>query len=439
MSGAVMNIDEAEMKSLGEQYSREQKHYELLSEHVMAECQQYKRLNPRGLRVVFSRQPLVKEWESTIAKIRSKRLGGNSNYGISDVKDLIGLTILCAYESDKTDIHKWIGKAFFIESYEEKADESGHRARHYIVRVHADLYASKPYWQEKRCEIQVKTLLEEAFDAKAHDLTYKPGHLPVTPKIKKQFKHFSDVMLAFDMQSEFLKGLILDSEHQIALRRAACIGFYLDFPADLAYGALHGIDPKVEDPSSERMRNDLTTIQRLHRQEPNIRLCRLTAAYALRFRDQAFVQQALIMCNPLAKSVTNDSGAMLIDVAMIEWALSDFDSAMSHLLLGIEHASTLAATASLAAAKSTFVYLYADRTVSQKPAVRESWRARAQIYFDELKESSDDATQDSIGFYRIVFGSTRDEVEEGRRMVKKATTLPQPGCDRSSCITSTSR
>lgn len=420
-----MMVTDAELNLLKAQYDREKEDYEHLSGHVMTLCQGYKKLHPRGLRTVFSRQPLVKEWDSTIAKIQAKRMEKDARYGLADVKDLIGLTILCAYESDKAALDLWLKKAFRVETVEDKNDDSGHRARHYIVRAHAGVCVSNPQWQSKRCEIQMKTLLEEAFDAKAHDLTYKPGRLPVTPEIKLQFRHFSDVMHAVDMQSEFLKELILATERQISLRRAACVGLYLDYPEDLEYGAPHRLDPNIKDPSPDRLQQDLETIQRLHLAEANIRLCRLTASYALNFQDELFAQQALIMCGPLAASAPTDS-ELQIGVATIEWALNDHDAAMSHLLLGIDHLNGPNSTISATSAKSTFVYLYADWAISQRLVVRDDWLSRSHIYFEELGTSRDPATMDSLGFYQIVFGSTRDEIEEGRRMVKAAHRSAHP-------------
>lgn len=415
-----MTIAPAELQLMWRQYERDKPDYEHLSEHVMALCQGYKKLHPRGLRSVFSRQPVVKEWGSTLGKVQARRASGDSTYGVADVKDLIGLTILCAYESDKEALELWLKKAFRVDAAEAKIDDSGHRALHYIVRPHAGVCVSNPQWQDKRCEIQIKTLLEEAFDAKAHDLTYKPGHLPVTPEIKQQFKHFSAVLHAVDMQSEFLKGLILATERQTSLRRAACVGLYLDYPEDLEYGRRHDLNPKMDNPPPDRLRLDLETIQRLHAERPNIRLCRLTASYALKFQDELFAQQALIMCNPLAASAPKDS-VLQMGVATVEWALNDFDAAMHHLLRGIDHGQSRASRKDAANAKSTFVYLCADRVVSQKSTVLPAdWDERAQGYVDELASSKDPSIIDTLGFHAIVFGATRDEIEEGRNRVRKA-------------------
>lgn len=421
-----MTITPSELNSLQLQYERDKPDYEHLSEHVMALCQGYKKLHPRGLRAVFSRQPIVKDWGSTLGKIQSRRASGESTYGVSDVKDLIGLTILCAYESDKEALELWLKKAFRVDVSEAKIDDSGHRALHYIVRPHAGVCVSNPQWQNKRCEIQIKTLLEEAFDAKAHDLTYKPGHLPVTPEIKQQFKHFSAVLHAVDMQSEFLKGLILATERQTLLRRAACVGLYLDYPEDLEYGRKNGLDPKMDNPPPDRLRLDLETIQRLHAEHPNIRLCRLTASYALKFQDELFAQQALIMCGPLAASAPKD-GVLQMGVATVEWALNDFDAAMNHLLQGIDHAGKRASAKDTANARSTFVYLCADRVVNRKSTVLlAEWDERARRYVDELKSSKDPSIIDTLGFHAIVFGATRDEIEAGRTRVQRAHRAASP-------------
>jgi ppGpp synthetase/RelA/SpoT-type nucleotidyltranferase len=416
-----MTISEKELELLRAQYLREKTEYEHLSEHVMMQCQRYKKLHPKDVRVVFSRQPLVKEWDSTINKIRSKRAKGREAYGYGDIEDLIGLTVLFAYESDKAAFIKWLQKAFKVETSNKDAirhDPSGHRALHYIVRAHAGVCVSNPAWQDKKCEIQIKTLLEEAFDAKAHDLTYKPGHLAVSDEIKLQFKHFGDVLHAVDMQSEFLKDLILTTERQISLRRAACVGLYLDFPEDLKYGAPHRLDPSIKDPTPKHLERDLATIQRLHLAGPNFRLCRLAAAYALKFGDELFAQQALLMCGPLAASAPTDPDVQ-ITIATVEWALGDFDSSMRHLLLCIELAATPGSPISAASAKSTFVYLYADWFISQRPVVRTDWDQLAKRYAQELHASAEDDIKDSLGFYKIVFG-TREDIEEGRRMVAEA-------------------
>ncbi len=125
------------------------------------------------------------------------------------------------------------------------------------------------------------------------------------------------------------------------------------------------------------------------------------------------------MCGPLAASSPTDSELQL-GVATVEWALSDFDSAMNHLILSIEHAEYPGSSIPISSAKATFIYLFADWSISQKPAVREDWRVRAEGYVEELKGAADIAVQDSLGFYRIVFGATREDVEDGRRMVTEA-------------------
>lgn len=419
-----MTIVDQEIETLRAQYLLDKTEYEHLSDHVMMQCQRYKKLHPKRIRVVFSRQPAVKEWDSIVNKIRLKReKNGKASYGYGDIEDLIGLTILCAFESDRRPFINWMRKAFEVETHDTDAirndPETGHRGLHYIVRAHHGACVSSPEWQNKKCEIQIKTLLEEAFDAKSHDLAYKPGHLVVTDQMKQQFLHFSNVLHAVDKQSEFLKELIMANERQISLRRAACVALYLGYENDLIYGRQHGLDPTIKQPAPDQVEQALATIQGLSRKEPSIGLCRLTASYALNYEDELFARQALIMCESLAKAAPADSNVQT-GVATVEWALGDLEAAMGHLMNGIEHASDSGSTISPESAKSTYAYLYADWSVRQPSEKRPEWQALAATYVAELSQSKALDVLDSLGFYRIVFGQTREEIEQGRLMVSTA-------------------
>src|ERR1035437_3077362 len=103
---------------------------------------------------------------------------------------------------------------------------TGHRARHYVVTAKPD--PTSVEFADIRCELQVKTILQEAFDAKSHDLAYKPKKLNVSEKLNHQFTLLSTSLKALDGQSEFLKDLILSDKQEIALRRGACLVLYLE-------------------------------------------------------------------------------------------------------------------------------------------------------------------------------------------------------------------
>ncbi|WP_337179089.1 RelA/SpoT domain-containing protein [Hydrogenophaga borbori] len=408
---------EPDFEAFLKQYNLEKSEYENLSEYVLMQCQRYKRRHPNSVRVVFSRQPAVKEWDSIVKKIRLKR-AKKPTYGYKNLEDLIGVTVLCAFESDKAAFVRWMHKAFDVKTSDKEAyrDDvaTGHRGLHYNIEVHDSDCKSNPSWEGKKCEIQIKTLLEEAFDAKSHDLAYKPGHRVVSPELKAQFVSFSQVLKAVDQQSEFLKGLILAEEKKTALRRQACVSLYLANDDDAAFAAEHGLDPRVAQQAPDLLKRALEIIQHLGKSEPTLPLCRVAASYALQQSDDLFATVALLLCDRIVENAPTDANKNL-GVATVEWALGKFESAMSHVLAAVKHADDPGSEQKIDSAMSTFVYLYADWAVMHPGESREDWHATAKLFVNELKRNKRLAVQDSLAFYQVVFGNSPTEIEDGRR------------------------
>src|SRR5689334_11561184 len=96
---------------------------------ILDMCLQYKATAPHIVRMVFSREPVVKSWTSIIKKIEDKRSKpGRANYNYDNIEDLIALTILCPYRSDVVEVGKWLKKAFVIDSQSADTRPNGHRA-----------------------------------------------------------------------------------------------------------------------------------------------------------------------------------------------------------------------------------------------------------------------------------------------------------------------
>jgi ppGpp synthetase/RelA/SpoT-type nucleotidyltranferase len=167
-----------EIASFRTRYESQQDALAEASKYILGKCISYKSASPKVVRIVFSRDPVLKTWSSILKKIEDERKAGRVNHEYDDLRDVIALTALCPYESDIEEFIKWMKKAFTVHTPDKDALKQtalGHRARHYIVSVRSDEVRGLPTFRDIKCEIQVKTILEEAFDAKGHDLTYKPG------------------------------------------------------------------------------------------------------------------------------------------------------------------------------------------------------------------------------------------------------------------------
>lgn len=312
-------------------------------------------------------------------------------------------------------------KAFDVKTPDTEAyrDDvvTGHRGLHYNIETHDSDCKSNPDWAGKKCEIQVKTLLEEAFDAKSHDLAYKPGHRIVSQELKAQFVNFSQVLKAVDQQSEFLKGLILAEEKKTALRRQACVSLYLARDDDAKFAKKHGLYPGGEHQTPDLLKQAFETIQRLGKSEPTLPLCRVAASYALQQSDDLFAVVALQLCNKIIDNAPTDANKN-VGVATVEWALGRFESAMAHVLVAVKHAGDPGSIQKIDSAKSTYVYLYADWAVTHPGERCEDWHATAKTFVDELKRSKRLDVRDSLAFFQVVFGNSPAEIDDGRRRMR---------------------
>jgi ppGpp synthetase/RelA/SpoT-type nucleotidyltranferase len=137
------------------------------------------------------------------------------------IRDIIGVTIVVVYPSDIDVVRKIIDERIhahhFVSVYDtapcddhasfygETKRHKGYYAHHYTLEVGKEL--GKPDLLFTRCELQIKTVLHDAWGAKTHDLTYKRAGA-LDERMNKQAEVLGDVLAGIDQQSELLRHLI---------------------------------------------------------------------------------------------------------------------------------------------------------------------------------------------------------------------------------------
>ncbi len=126
----------------------------------------------------------AKSLGSYLEKIARKGYGRDS----SKVTDCAGVRLVYLYSSDLVRIDELISGIFMVEEYVDKsksqsADQFGYGAIHYIVTIGDSLLGPRyDGLRDLSCEIQVRTVLQDAWAVVAHHLEYKreeavPRHL----------------------------------------------------------------------------------------------------------------------------------------------------------------------------------------------------------------------------------------------------------------------
>ena len=149
---------------------------------------------------------------------------GQLTASLFDIPDIVGFTVVVPYPTDingvcevldelidSKQIQKFVApaggssstpkaKSLIQSRYGRPLEENGYFACHYNVRTPG--LPPRPV-----CEIQVKTLLQDAWGAKSHDLTYKPQGQTDRDLIAS-FNILGDTLAKIDLQSDVIRSSI---------------------------------------------------------------------------------------------------------------------------------------------------------------------------------------------------------------------------------------
>ena len=155
---------------------------------------------------------------------------GNEFGSFWDLPDIVGFTIVVAYPSEISSVSAVIDELinqgeFFSENPPSPSEAED--AKEFIKSEHGRAFRKKGYFgchynlrkiglNRKTlpiCEIQIKTVLFDAWGAKTHDLTYKTA-ASVDATLTKAFELLGDTLALVDLQSDNVRASIID-QHSV--------------------------------------------------------------------------------------------------------------------------------------------------------------------------------------------------------------------------------
>ena len=158
----------------------------------------------------------IKTFDSLYKKILRKNISSSI---FSNVQDIAGVRIICLYRSDLEKIGDLISRSFEIVSLDTSRTRSetqfGYMADHYIVKLSRDC-KGKRYDDLKSltCEIQVRTVLMDAWASVSHHLAYKK-ETDIPSNLRKDFNAVSGLLYAADTHFEMFRGGLIKSKEQL--------------------------------------------------------------------------------------------------------------------------------------------------------------------------------------------------------------------------------
>lgn len=377
----------------------------------------------------------IKEVTSVTAKIEANR-ENHSTYSLNDVEDLVGIKILCPYPTDVKEVIRLMRKQ---DGFEVKPDSDsaarrekaeGYRGYHFTIQLKYPLIVNNEDLMGIKCEVQVKTMTEEAWDAKTHDVTYKPKRY-IDPDLQRAMRLVSDELKVLDDWSESLRDLILHREREERKRKEAVAAVYLYDSQTLFQELLSKIpltseiekeiqELREEKFNHENVRHLLPVIQQ-YRQEGKLTesLCRMSGLVALHRRGLQIDIWALDVCDDLIRQKLDLPRPYLTKGAVC-WALDRLDDALEVTDKGIENATEQNDLEAVADGKGNFAYWVAEK--AWVGTAEPDLVCRAKEYIEHAIKYHPDwlGWVDTKGFLLVATGETVETVWEGRRLIQES-------------------
>ncbi|MBR5965495.1 MAG: (p)ppGpp synthetase [Treponema sp.] len=154
-------------------------------------------LNPRP--VLKSR---IKSFKSYYAKVVRQR--ADSIYHTDKLvclTDMIGIRVVCAFLEDIPNVVKQISEKYSVREVERKGEtmsfkEFGYESVHILINIpkecldlsvlNPDLVKDLPIPEELCCEVQVRTILQDAWAEVEHELIYKTEFTPFDAPLRRK-------------------------------------------------------------------------------------------------------------------------------------------------------------------------------------------------------------------------------------------------------------
>jgi len=119
------------------------------------------------------------------------------------VNDVLGIRIVCPFLEDIDSIAKLVHDHFTVIEVERKGmrhslDEFAYDSVHLLVEIPYSLSSSLPCMR-KVCEIQLRTILQDAWAEVEHELIYKADYSPLNEPIKRKLASLNAILTLSDI------------------------------------------------------------------------------------------------------------------------------------------------------------------------------------------------------------------------------------------------
>ena len=160
-------------------------------ERVLNDLQQRIKRDLSKIELVPTIKPRVKSFGSYYKKVLSLLKQFKGQYEDLIIYDVLGLRIICPFLDDLKSVEKLIKEKYIVIKIEHKGThhsfkEFGYESIHILIEVPLDILSRFKIDGSLVCEIQLCTILQDAWSEVEHELVYKTYFSPFDASLKRK-------------------------------------------------------------------------------------------------------------------------------------------------------------------------------------------------------------------------------------------------------------
>lgn len=250
-------------------YERNLRHYQATLRDLHGRVQAI--LAREGVRATVTSR--VKSFESYLEK--RARLGKRAQGRPVVVRDLLGLRVVCAFLDDTERVRDLLIEHFAVAEVEHKGLEQslaefGYESLHVLIRLPAEPAFELLPHSRRLCEVQVRTILQDAWAQIEHELVYKSDASLPRSAVRRKLAAVSATLTLADVIFQEVRHSQDELRQRGAHRRESVQrAAFADAPAPLATAPremtrLARPDPALRDPRSRDLESRIVEALWLH-------------------------------------------------------------------------------------------------------------------------------------------------------------------------------
>src|SRR5574344_396420 len=219
----------------------------------------------------------IKSFQSYYKKIlRQKPNESAQNDHLVTLTDMIGIRVICAFLEDLEEVEKQITSVFTVKEIERKgADQTfkefGYESVHILIEIPKDCLP-EDYGKEGKmlpentvCEIQIRTILQDAWAEVEHELVYKSEFNPFDKPLRRKLASINASLTLADIIFQEIRDYQNKLQGELAYRRNSFYEKADDFTAEeLGTAPVEELSPPVESGEYTRKTIDDLVLEALH-------------------------------------------------------------------------------------------------------------------------------------------------------------------------------